>query len=920
MYTRLMIARRVLCIGAILVAWAIPANAAAASCTPSTLVFSIANSDAGINAVVNQPYNFQLRVVDDCGNPINEGSLFLSSARGIFLASLAPLGGGIWAGTVTFTSVGTQGFQIFATSGSLNSLVLIFVQVRASSPLIYSLPVFDTPAVAGGAPVTKTMTVTSGAGQIPFTVQGFFDGVASAQFTIRPSSAVTPATLELVLQPDLESPKHDQDQLTLQLGQQLSTPISVIIAPPPPPSLVVPTTPLLFSFVGSAQPQSQTVSIGNLSGISLHFAATPFTSSGGAWLSPTPTQGDTTLRQPVSLTITADPTGLDPGTYSGLVVITADSQPDAEIPVTMTIVPDQPAIVLSQTGLAFKAVENGATEPAQTFRIVSGGQTAIQWTASVNGQPSWLNLGTTAGHSQPGLENNPDITVTADATGMPAGSYYALIEVDADDAANSPQLMTVVLNVLPNNGQPVIYIRPSGLLFTGIAGGAAPPPQTISVYDLSGGSVSFLSAASYFDQMGWLFQSPSSYPAPSVSAQPDGSVPVSVQTAPGNLTPGIHRGSITFSFPDGSTSVVSVIFQAAQAGTTPASRLSPRDDCTPTDVAIQYTAASGYTAATGWPSLVQVSAIDSCNQPFTGASLSAMFSNGDTPLSLTYAHDGIWNGTWVPQNSPPPGSQAVQLSFRAQDPARGLDATIPFPVAVPFSNSDPPVLSTSGILDLVSGSGNGVLAPGSLFAAMGERLTSMAASNDPPYQTNLSDAYLRVGAHVVPLMSVSESQITGMLPMNLAAGVTPPLQMVAARGATWSSPVPLPLAVAKPAIYADSSGQARVFHAGQPGVLADALHPAHANESLVIRCAGLGAVTPSVTAGLVSPDGTQVNTTVQVVIGGVTVNADSAGLKSGAVGIYLVQFKMPEGIAPGTVPIQLQAGGQLSEQATIAVQ
>jgi hypothetical protein len=91
--------------------------------------------------------------------------------------------------------------------------------------------------------------------------------------------------------------------------------------------------------------------------------------------------------------------------------------------------------------LFFHCYEGGSNPSYDYFRVtdVYGGT----YPFTVNPADGWVHTDKAGGIS-------PDsIFVTADASGMTAGSYYSSLTVDAPDAANSPQVIAVKLDVLP---------------------------------------------------------------------------------------------------------------------------------------------------------------------------------------------------------------------------------------------------------------------------------------------------------------------------------------------------------------------------------------------------------------------------------------------------------------------------------------
>src|SRR6185436_12200358 len=97
----------------------------------------------------------------------------------------------------------------------------------------------------------------------------------------------------------------------------------------------------------------------------------------------------------VTLTVTADPSGLPPGAYSGSLTVNEQT-----LPVTMTISAISQAILLSQTGLSFLGVSQGGILPPQSFGVINIGTGTVNWTVSkstLSGGPDWLQVGVTRG-------------------------------------------------------------------------------------------------------------------------------------------------------------------------------------------------------------------------------------------------------------------------------------------------------------------------------------------------------------------------------------------------------------------------------------------------------------------------------------------------------------------------------------------
>jgi uncharacterized protein (TIGR03437 family) len=116
----------------------------------------------------------------------------------------------------------------------------------------------------------------------------------------------------------------------------------------------VQTTPSSLSFswtTGAAAPPSQTVIIIS-PGATLTFTAAASTTSGGNWLSVTPTSGNVNN----TLTISVNPAGLSPGTYNGTITITPSGagNPPQTVPVNLSVSgPVSQALISTVAGNGF---------------------------------------------------------------------------------------------------------------------------------------------------------------------------------------------------------------------------------------------------------------------------------------------------------------------------------------------------------------------------------------------------------------------------------------------------------------------------------------------------------------------------------------------------------------------------------------
>ncbi len=338
--------------------------------------------------------------------------------------------------------------------------------------------------------------------------------------------------------------------------------VTVTSAPAPLIGLA-PTTITFNGVSGGSDPAAQTVAVTNVGGQVLAGLAVGTIAYGtGAtdWLSAT--LGGTTA--PATLTLTPQVDSLPAGTYTATVPVTASgvSNSPQSVAVTFVVAPP-PAIALAPTAVSFNGVTGGASPAAKTVNVTNGGGGTLSGLAVGTitygaGATGWLaaSLNTTAPST---------LTLTPTITGLAVGTYTATVPVTSGVASNSPQTVSVSFVV---GAGPAIALAPTTITFNGIATGASPAAQTVSVTNSSGGTLSGLATGAITygaGATGWLSASFSTSTAPSTL------------TLTPNIT-GLAAGTYTASVPvtsgvaTNSPQTVSVTFNVA-AG--PAIALAP---------------------------------------------------------------------------------------------------------------------------------------------------------------------------------------------------------------------------------------------------------------------------------------------------------------------------------------------------------
>jgi len=102
----------------------------------------------------------------------------------------------------------------------------------------------------------------------------------------------------------------------------------------------------------------------------------------------------------------------------------------------------EPAIHLNRDNLYFSALTSGIVTNSQEVWIENSGGGTLNWTTHTDA--SWLI------HTPESGTNRGIITVSVDITGLAVGSYTGTIAITDSNAANTPQTVSVTLEVKPN--------------------------------------------------------------------------------------------------------------------------------------------------------------------------------------------------------------------------------------------------------------------------------------------------------------------------------------------------------------------------------------------------------------------------------------------------------------------------------------
>jgi uncharacterized protein (TIGR03437 family) len=849
------------------------------------------------------------------------GCPWTASTTSSFL-SIASGASGTGPGVVQFSATANTGPS--ARAGTLTILgQTATVNQAGTAPLLLLSP--TSIAVQwrqqGPLPTAIPLSVFTAASSLSFTAAASSTG---SWLAVSPASGGAPATIVVTVNPSSLQPGTYQGTVTVTAptanpsSQSFSVSLTVVASGSPAVSLT--TTSLSYSFAqGSQQARHQRIPIGNSGGGTLSYIASASTNSGGNWMSLTQDGAGATLSTPDLLTVNIDPSSLGVGTYTGLIAITADTT--QTIPVTVTVSAVQQTILLSQTGLTFTAVANGGIVPPQTFGILNSGSGSMDWSVSsstVTGGNNWLSVTPNSGTTDAGSLTVPLVTVSVNPASLAPGQYSGQIQITSQAANNTPEFVSVILNVLPAGSNPGPLVLPSGLIFTEAVGGTAAGSQKITLSNLTGSPLTFASGKLTNDGVNWFSVTPATGTATSTQAT---TLTVAVSSA--GLSPAIRQGVLTLLFQDGSVRTVNILYLLAAGGVSSSSAdishpWATSGTCTPTKLLPLVTSlGSQFTVPAGWPNTLAAQVVDDCGNPHVGGTVIATFSNGDPPLPLISLKNGNWTGTWQVRNASAP---VIAVTVNADNPSLNIAGAISLSGGLQNS-ANAPVVRAPGVVNAASYSPSAPLSPGTIIAIFGSNLANGTASASTlPLPSELSGTLVTIGGKAAPLLYAGPGQINAVIPYGLPVNTN--TQVIVQQGNAYTSPEPITLSASDPGILtktAIGAGQGVIIkadgHFAEPGT------PAQAGDEITIYAVGLGETTPQATAGqAASGSPLQRVAGVSLTIGGQPARVDFAGLAPGFAELYQINAAVPAGVSGDSVPVVLTVAGQPSPPVTMAVQ
>jgi Bacterial Ig-like domain (group 2) len=583
------------------------------------------------------------------------------------------------------TAVGPGTATITATAGSASASSVVTV---LAPPLIaLSGTTVNFTARAGSTnPAAQTITISNGGpGTLPgialSTIQyaGGQGNWLTASLNGTSATATQTASLQLTAAVAGLAPGVYTAVVPITATGAANSPqnVNVTFTVTPRPTLELSRPSVAISAVsGAANPAPETVNLTSstsapAAGLGTSIAYNEAAQAG--WLTAEVNPNTT----PSTLTLRASAGARPAGTYTAIVSVTSTDASNAprQVNVSFTIAP-APRIDANPATLSFGAPLGGAVAPTeQTIQVSNGGGgtlTGLTARAIYTNGNGWLTVTPTS------VANGGSVRVVPNIAGLAAGTYAAVVRIEAAGASNSPRDVPVSLII---SSQPTIAVSPVSLTFAST--GATPAPQVVTITNSGGGTFSSLSTETqYASGNNWLVVSLSTGVSP---------VALTVQPNIAGLAAGTYNATVRVLSPGASNTPVGIPVQLTI--TTPPLIMLSRSNVT-------FNAVIGGSD----PLAEAVTITNGGGGSLTGLAASIAYSFGNSWLSTQF--------TTTPQQSTlmltaARGSLAVGTYTATVNVLLPGASNSPRPIAVTFNVTQPTIAVDQAAPPLTQASGNG---------------------------------------------------------------------------------------------------------------------------------------------------------------------------------------------------------------------
>ena len=215
------------------------------------------------------------------------------------------------------------------------------------------------------------------------------------------------------------------------------------------------------------------------------------------------------------------------------------------------------------------------------------------------------------------------------------------------------------------------------------------------------------------------------------------------------------------------------------------------------------------------------------------------------------------------------------------------------------------------------------ITPGEMIRLYGSNLASSSlTASSAPFGTTLGGVSVKINGRSAPIYLVSPNQIVCIVPYGTSESYA---QIQVTNNGTPSNTVTVFADASAPGVFTASAngiGDGATLHAN--GSLVTTSNPAKVGETVTVYVTGLGGVSPTLSGDGVAAPSNPLSTATEnigVFVDGNLATVTYAGLAPGFIGLYQINFTIPNGVTSGEVYLDIGDGdtGAYNSQATISV-
>jgi len=423
----------------------------------------------------------QIITLTSSGAPLNYQAFSSTSNCAGFLKVTPASGSTFGTQNQVVVSVNPQGISPQVCSGNITltvpgssaaPLVIPVTFNLSNTPLLnVSQPSVNVIAVAGAAPLTQTISLTSTSSALAFSATASTNPTGLTWLSVTPNAGYTPNNLLVTINPANLGVGIYNGSISVSSSAEnvpaQSIPVTLTIVGST--AAETPTSLTFTQATGGAAPNSQTVQItGVPSGAIIGVISTLLNGTG--WLTATASAN--------TVTVSVNGSELPPSTYSGVVTVIVPNAGGSplSIPVTLNVTSATSAITLSTSSLSFDVLAGSLSVPnAQTVQITSSTGSNVPFTASFvpSTGVNFLTITPSSGNTPGAISVSVNSAVSST---LAAGSYSGQIQVASGTGAIQTVNVTLIVSA---TGTPVILSITSGASFQP---GAVSPGELVTIF------------------------------------------------------------------------------------------------------------------------------------------------------------------------------------------------------------------------------------------------------------------------------------------------------------------------------------------------------------------------------------------------------------------------------------------------------